>query len=81
MEADQNNACHKTAIYLRLSKDDDDKSESASIATQRSILRDFAKANDFTIADEYIDASDIIGLKQNPTNGRRFSPIFSFSAI
>ena len=24
------------------------------------------------------DATDIIGLKQNPTNGRRFSPIFSF---
>ena len=26
----------------------------------------------------YTDATDIIGLKQNPTNGRRFSPIFSF---
>ena len=26
----------------------------------------------------YADATDIIGLKQNPTNGRRFSPIFSF---
>ena len=24
----------------------------------------------------YEDATDIIGLKQNPTNGRRFSPIF-----
>ena len=24
----------------------------------------------------YIDATVIIGLKQNPTNGRRFSPIF-----
>ena len=24
----------------------------------------------------YDDATDIIGLKQNPTNGRRFSPIF-----
>lgn len=24
----------------------------------------------------YADATDIIGLKQNPTNGRRFSPIF-----
>ena len=24
----------------------------------------------------YTDATDIIGLKQNPTYGRRFSPIF-----
>ena len=29
-------------------------------------------------AGVYADATDIIGLKQNPTNGRRFSPIFSF---
>ena len=26
----------------------------------------------------YADATDIIGLKQNPTYGRRFSPIFLF---
>ncbi len=26
----------------------------------------------------YTDATVIIGLKQNPTIGRRFSPIFSF---
>ena len=30
------------------------------------------------IVNIYIDATDIIGLKQNPTNGRRFSPIFLF---
>ena len=29
----------------------------------------------------YVDATDIIGLKQNPTNGRRFSPIFHLSGI
>jgi len=32
----------------------------------------------WTVVGKYIDATDIIGLKQNPTNGRRFSPIFSF---
>ena len=32
----------------------------------------------WTVVEKYIDATDIIGLKQNPTNGRRFSPIFSF---
>ena len=30
------------------------------------------------VSGEFDDATDIIGLKQNPTNGRRFSPIFSF---
>ena len=30
----------------------------------------------WTVVDKYIDATDIIGLKQNPTYGRRFSPIF-----
>ena len=29
-----------------------------------------------SMANYYNDATDIIGLKQNPTNGRRFSPIF-----
>lgn len=55
MEADSKNLLYKTAIYLRLSKDDDDKSESASITTQRSILQDFARANGFTITAEYVD--------------------------
>lgn len=32
--------------------------------------------SNWTIIDKYIDATVIIGLKQNPTHGRRFSPIF-----
>ena len=31
---------------------------------------------EWTLVERYIDATVIIGLKQNPTNGRRFSPIF-----
>lgn len=38
----------------------------------------YAKSNRFPNPTVFIDATDIIGLKQNPTNGRRFSPIFSF---
>ena len=39
--------------------------------------------SDFLFFPRYIrrDATDIIGLKQNPTNGHRFSPIFSFTPI
>ena len=69
---------YNTALYMRLSRDDETYGDSVSIETQRTILQTFAKENGFTSVSEYIDATDIIGLKQNPTNGRRFSPIFFF---
>lgn len=43
-----------TALYLRLSKDDG-AGESESIATQRTMLRAYAKAHGFAVYDEYID--------------------------
>lgn len=47
---------YKAALYMRLSKEDDDTSiESASIQTQRKMLRSFAQENGFLIHDEYID--------------------------
>lgn len=71
----------KVGKYIRLSRDDGN-SESESITNQRKILDEQIPGyfdNDYDIVDEYIDATDIIGLKQNPTNGRRFSPIFVLS--
>ena len=47
-----------------------------SIEQQRLAAQGFAKSNGLTIIKEYEDATVIIGLKQNPTHGRRFSPIF-----
>ena len=69
---------YRTAIYCRLSREDGDKVESNSIASQRAICEDYiARHDDLEIVCEpFVDATDIIGLKQNPTNGRRFSPIF-----
>ena len=63
-------------LYLRLSKDDERAGESLSIENQRRILEKYALDNGFNVVDTYIDATVIIGLKQNPTIGRRFSPIF-----
>lgn len=63
-------------MYLRLSKDDERAGESLSIENQRRILTNYVREQGWTIYDEYVDATVIIGLKQNPTNGRRFSPIF-----
>ncbi len=69
---------YNTALYMRLSRDDETYGDSISIETQRMILQKYAEENGFTNCTEYIDATVIIGLKQNPTIGRRFSPIFSF---
>ena len=78
MKQPYNTTIYNTALYLRLSRDDELQGESGSIQTQRMMLRQYAAEHGLTIVDEYIDATDIIGLKQNPTYGRRFSPIFLF---
>lgn len=68
-------------VYIRLSKEDARHlDESESVTNQRFIIEDYIASMDdgdeYRIVDEYVDATVIIGLKQNPTHGRRFSPIF-----
>ena len=46
---------HAAALYMRLSREDDGNAESASIATQRKLLRSYAGENGFAVAGEYID--------------------------
>ena len=46
---------NRTALYMRLSRDDEKAGESMSIENQRAILRKFVSENDGTITDEYID--------------------------
>lgn len=64
----------KIAIYLRLSLADGDlkkgsKDESNSIENQRMLLHDYIGKQEDLFGEivEYVDAPDIIGLKQNPT--------------
>ena len=45
----------RTALYLRLSRDDEKAGESLSIENQRAILKRFAEENGGTITGEYID--------------------------
>ena len=61
-------------IYTRVSTSM--QVEGFSLDAQREKLRKYAEYQEMHIAGEYSDATDIIGLKQNPTYGRRFSPIF-----
>ena len=44
-----------TALYLRLSRDDDKEGESNSISNQRTLLKDFSKRNDFKNVKIFID--------------------------
>lgn len=57
----------KTALYCRLSQDDGLKGDSNSIQNQKNILQKFAEDHHFPNPCFYVDAPDIIGLKQNPT--------------
>jgi DNA invertase Pin-like site-specific DNA recombinase len=51
----QKSNTYSAGLYLRLSKDDEQQGESVSIGTQRSILVDYCKANQFNIFNIYID--------------------------
>ena len=51
------------ACYCRLSQEDAKLGESVSIDTQKKILEDFCKRNDFRIYDYYVDIT-VAGLIQ-----------------
>ena len=68
----------KAGVYARVSVSDN-REHGESILNQLKLAQEVLLSKpEITFVKNYIDATDIIGLKQNPTNGRRFSPIFSF---
>ncbi len=46
---------YTAALYMRLSKDDAGAAESASIITQRKMLRSYAAEHGYVVFDEYVD--------------------------
>lgn len=46
---------YRTALYCRLSKDDDQNGESISIGTQRAILEDYCREQGYPVHKVYID--------------------------
>lgn len=46
---------YNTALYMRLSRDDELSGESGSISTQRMMLRQYAQEHGLNVVDEYID--------------------------
>ena len=53
----------RAAIYCRLSKDDDQQGESASIANQRDMLETYCEKQGWEVVAVYQDEAVIIGLK------------------
>lgn len=63
------------AIYARVSTEHE--AQLSALENQIDWYKPILEARpDWTLTAQYIDATVIIGLKQNPTHGRRFSPIF-----
>ena len=55
MKQPYNTTIYNTALYLRLSRDDELQGESGSIQTQRMMLREYAREHGLNVVDEYID--------------------------
>lgn len=71
---------YNTALYMRLSRDDENYGDSVSIETQRTILQQFAKDNDLHVVGEYIDDTAIMGLNRNQRQSDGcLVPFFLFS--
>ena len=56
-----------TALYCRLSQEDALQGDSNSIQNQKAILERYAVDHGLKNTEFYVDAPDILGLKQNPT--------------
>ena len=48
------NSSFKVGLYIRLSRDDGNV-ESDSIVSQRSLLNQYVKENNYIVLDEYVD--------------------------
>lgn len=64
-----------TALYPRLSHEDELQGESNSISNQKRILETYAKQNGFTNLRWYTDGSSIVGLSQKELAKQVFSDL------
>lgn len=55
MKQPYNTTIYNTALYLRLSRDDETYGDSVSIETQRTILQQYAKEQGLHVVGEYVD--------------------------
>lgn len=65
----------RVCAYCRVSTDNDEQLTSFELQ-QEHYAKLVGTHDNWNLIRIYADATVIIGLKQNPTHGRRFSPIF-----
>ena len=71
-----------TALYERLSRDDDQVGDSNSIVNQKKYLESYAEQRGYTNIKHYTDDTAIMGLNQNPVQtGVDLVPFFFLSAL
>ena len=63
MKQPYNTTIYNTALYLRLSRDDESYGDSVSIETQRTILQQYAREHGLHVVGEYVEKSVIVGIK------------------
>lgn len=69
-----------TALYCRLSRDDDLQGESNSIVNQKAILKKYADDHGFTNTAYFVDDTAIMGLNRNQRQSDGcLVPFFLFS--
>ena len=54
---------YRAALYIRLSKEDENEGPSESVNNQRSMLEEFVKQHRLSVFDTYVDDTAILGLK------------------
>ena len=54
---------YHVALYIRLSKEDENEGPSESVTNQKSLLNEFVQQHRLSVYDTYIDDTAILGLK------------------
>ena len=66
---------YRTALYVRLSKEDENEGRSEGVTGQKSMLEEFVGQNRLKVYDTYIDATVIIGLNQQSLGVQGVAPV------
>ncbi len=59
-----NHMDYHVALYIRLSKEDENEGPSESVTNQKSLLNEFVQQHRLSVYDTYIDESVILGTSQ-----------------
>ena len=54
---------YHVALYIRLSKEDENEGPSESVTNQKSLLNEFVQQHRLSVYDTYVDDTAILGLK------------------